>query len=73
MYLPYKSVGQLCLSFYYHMFGSDMGTLEVIARTGHKYRILWKKSGQHGRKWYFAETPIDLRPKERVRITMEFK
>lgn len=44
------------LSFWYHMFGSNMGTLTVQASTdnGSTWNDLWTLSGDQGDQWYNA-------------------
>ena len=49
----------MCLSFYYHMYGADIGTLDVTmehnAGAGHP---VWKVSGEQGLDWKKAEIDI---------------
>jgi len=43
-----------CLHFWYHMFGADIGTLNVLQKTapGNKSeKIIWSLSGQQGSQW----------------------
>ena len=43
-----------CVQFWYHMFGSDIGTLNVIWKTGPgngSESVIWSLSGQKGNKW----------------------
>ena len=44
-----------CLSFYYHMYGSSMGTLNV--RVGNS--TIFTKSGNQGNKWIKASVEIN--------------
>jgi len=49
------SVGSnACLTFYYNMYGSDIGTLNV--RLGNQ--LIFTKSGQQGAQWIKAEVPL---------------
>ncbi|XP_022096406.1 MAM and LDL-receptor class A domain-containing protein 1-like [Acanthaster planci] len=43
----------LCFSFWYHMFGSDMGTLEVLLREAGSSndQALWRKKQDQGNQW----------------------
>ena len=43
--LPFS--GDMCLSFYYHMYGSKMGVLNVIVNG----KVLISLSGDQGNKW----------------------
>ena len=45
-----------CLSFYYHMYGADMGTLNVFSGN----MIVFNKSGNQGNIWKKAERTIVL-------------
>ena len=44
-----------CLSFYYHLYGSSMGTLNV--RVGNS--TIFTKSGNQGNKWIKASVEIN--------------
>ena len=48
-----------CFSLYFHMYGADIGSLN-IGRTiaGGKYEQLWVAIGEQGRKWLQAVIPI---------------
>lgn len=50
----------ISLEFGYHMYGSNMGTMEVLVSTndGANYTSLWTKSGDLGNNWNLAT--IDL-------------
>ena len=43
-----------CLTFYYHMYGSSMGTLNVYAGS----KKIFTKSGNQGNKWYKASVDV---------------
>ena len=45
-----------CLEFYYHMYGSTMGTLNVFSGS----EIVFSASGNHGNQWIKAEIAIQL-------------
>ena len=45
-----------CLSFFYHMYGSHMGTLRVYRRyNGTVNALSWEKSGEQGNMWKAAK------------------
>ena len=46
------------LSFWYHMYGAEMGDLEIGVLDGNGYTILDTKSGDQGDQWIFAYYPI---------------
>ncbi len=59
------TVDDLCLSFYYHMYGNQIGSLEVYTQTsaGVKHNTsLFKLSGEQGNEWYFAQVNVDKSP-----------
>ena len=39
------------VSFYYHQYGSDQGTLHLAAFTGASWTSLWTSSGNQGNQW----------------------
>ena len=43
-----------CLSFYYHMFGVDIGELNIYIVLLHdgKQTLIWRKYGNQGHKWH---------------------
>ena len=48
-----------CLSFWYHMYGSSTGTLNVyIKDKDDKWTLLWYKSGDQGDQWIQAKVTI---------------
>jgi meprin B len=52
--------GDYCLEFYYHMYGSNMGTLYLNAVSGtHTYHLhTW--SGDHGNSWHHYRVHINM-------------
>ncbi|XP_023933562.1 MAM and LDL-receptor class A domain-containing protein 1 [Lingula anatina] len=46
-----------CLVFYYHMWGSDIGTLNVYSMNGSTH-LLWSKSKAQGNTWLEARVTI---------------
>lgn len=58
---PPYSTSQLpaCLQFWYHMYGSGTGTLNVRVGTGGAVgNVVWTKVGNQGNKWQRGETPL---------------
>jgi len=58
--LEMTNSGDCTVSFFYHMYGSDVGKLylEYIKQDG-QWRTLWEKSGNQGNQWFFATVDID--------------
>lgn len=50
--------GDFCVQFYYHMYGSNMGTLRVFRLTGSQRTIVGAFTGDRGNIWHL--TNIDL-------------
>ena len=48
----------LCMSFYYHMYGTSIGSLEVIAYSSAGTQVLFSQSSDQGNKWYYQEVHI---------------
>jgi len=46
------------LSFWYHMYGTEMGDLEIGVLDNNGYTVLDVKSGNYGDQWLFAYYPI---------------
>ena len=41
----------LCMSFWYHMYGSTMGALRILTKANGKETLIWDKHGDQGNKW----------------------
>ena len=50
--------GDFCVQFYYHMYGSSVGTLRVLRLTGSQRTIVGAFTGDRGNVWHLAN--IDL-------------
>ena len=47
-----------CLTFYYHMYGYDTGTLNVFIKTGSHLTNVWQRNGTQGNKWLQAKATL---------------
>lgn len=68
------SVAGRCLQFWYHMFGADIGTLNVLQKTapGNKSeKILWTLSGQQGNAWLNGRVSLSRKPSTSFWIVFE--
>ncbi|XP_031549766.1 uncharacterized protein LOC116287250 [Actinia tenebrosa] len=54
----FKATEGRCLSFWYHMKGSGMGTLNVHIQDGNGERQVWSVSGNKGDQWQPGELTI---------------
>lgn len=54
----YSSPQGGCLSFWYNMHGSQIGTLNVNMKVGSRSTQIWRKSGDQGQRWQQAQATI---------------
>ena len=53
--------GSTCITFDYHMYGSQMGKLHIYIRDKNKQRKIVKTyDGEYGNKWFFDKVDIYL-------------
>ncbi|GFN85250.1 MAM and LDL-receptor class a domain-containing protein 2-like [Plakobranchus ocellatus] len=43
-----------CLSFWYHMYGPDIGSLQLITSIGGQTKVMWRRKGSQENKWVRA-------------------
>ena len=63
-----------CLKFWYHMLGAEIGTLNVIQKTGPGSRsetLLWSLSGQQGSNWLNGRVSLRKSPRRNYWIVFE--
>ena len=58
--ITFKASEISCLTFYYHMYGRAMGTLNVFTRAmGERSKtLLWTLKGNRGQKWMEAKVSL---------------
>jgi len=61
-----KFNGNMCLKFYYHMYGADIGTLNVNINGNNVFNA----SGDKGNKWLMAAIDVNLSGQYAVRETI---
>ena len=49
---PGKSI---CVQFWYHMKGRDIGSLKVYIQTNETKTLVWNTTGEQGDKWNFGQ------------------
>ena len=49
---PGKSI---CVQFWYHMKGKDVGSLKVYIQTNQTKTLVWNTTGEQGDKWNFGQ------------------
>ncbi|XP_070565435.1 MAM and LDL-receptor class A domain-containing protein 2-like isoform X2 [Ptychodera flava] len=47
--------GHKCISFWYHMYGSNLGELEVIIQSGSRTNRAWHREGGQSSDWLYAQ------------------
>lgn len=50
--------GSECITFYYHMYGQDAGTLRLYALTSTS-DLLWTRSKDQGNGWRIAQVKVN--------------
>ena len=48
----------ICLQFWYHMQGKDVGKLNVYITASSSQTQIWSQEGNQGNHWLFAQVPI---------------
>jgi hypothetical protein len=56
-----KKLNGICLSFWYHAYGDDIGTLNVYTRVRNQLstKPIWSIDNDQGNKWRVAAVTID--------------
>lgn len=63
---------QYCLDFYYHMYGSTIGSLKVYAKTTSLGSALWTQSGTKGNQWLLGQVPFSTAVDAKVMFSLVF-
>ncbi|KAK7896128.1 hypothetical protein WMY93_021453 [Mugilogobius chulae] len=70
-YTQPPSANSMCLSFFYKLYGPNIGTLNVKLESGYGYeRVLWSRSGAHGNMWHEAYCTV---PPQHTFYTLVFE
>lgn len=64
------STGPQCLIFFYHMYGSGTGTLNVLLHKGDRQRLLWTRQGEQSVSWMKAMVDYECYTRHWVRDTL---
>lgn len=57
---------EICFTFWYHMYGDNIGTLNVYTESGNTTEIQWSQSGDQGNSWKFAYFDISIAEPYRI-------
>ena len=49
----------VCIQFWYHMYGSDIGNLSIYLKTNQSETLVWSLSGDQGNRWRFGQTALN--------------
>ena len=49
----------VCVQFWYHMHGSDIGNLSIYVKTNQSETLVWRLSGDQGNRWRFGQTALN--------------
>ena len=49
----------VCVQFWYHMHGSDIGDLNIYVKTNQSETLVWRLSGDQGNRWRFGQTALN--------------
>ena len=60
--VPLQHIGPVCVKFYYHMYGEDMGSVQLSTDDQDDYAF-WARAGEQGNSWKLAEVTVDLKQK----------
>lgn len=67
---PYTMPTTNCkMTFYYHMFGGDCGSLLVYINSGEEVQLVFNKTGPQGQNWLKADVQLKSDYAFRVHIT----
>ncbi|XP_052068045.1 MAM and LDL-receptor class A domain-containing protein 1-like [Mytilus californianus] len=64
-----STYGDTCFTFWYHMYGKDIGTLNVYTESGNITKRQWSRYGNQGNAWNFAN--FDISETEPFKIIFE--
>ena len=57
---------EVCIQFWYHMYGSDIGNLSIYLKTNQSETVVWTLSGNQGDQWRFGQTALNSRDAYKV-------
>ncbi|XP_052037810.1 apical endosomal glycoprotein [Apodemus sylvaticus] len=66
-------VSEECLSFWYHLYGPQIGTLRLAMRREGEDTLLWSRSGTHGNRWHQAWVTLHHQPEASTKYQLLFE
>ncbi|XP_046571399.1 MAM and LDL-receptor class A domain-containing protein 1-like [Haliotis rubra] len=63
LFSPRVQAGQSCITFWYNMYGSNVGALNVYVQTGAAIPSTptWKRTGTHGTHWRMGQFSVNVK------------
>ncbi|KAK3745257.1 hypothetical protein QZH41_010885, partial [Actinostola sp. cb2023] len=64
----------LCLQFWYHMYGRDIGSLRILMKTNQSedvWPVIWHEKGNEYDVWRFGQTPLKPDGMNKYQIIIE--
>ena len=58
--------GEVCVDFYYHMFGFHINTLKLVRKADSQSNVVWIKSREIGNYWLHASVGVNLSTNSQV-------
>ena len=68
LFFPTPTYG-LCMDFWYHMYGKDMGALNVFMNVSNTSLLLWSHAGDKGNQWLNGQ--ISIKSSRSFRLSVE--
>ena len=47
-----------CFTFWYHMYGGSIGSLNLYQLVGKTETLIWTQSGDQGKSWLSGQVPV---------------
>lgn len=63
---------QLCLQFWYHMYGGEIGSLNVFIKIKDSETKVWSQQGNQEDRWIYAQVSIKEKRQFQVRLIPTF-
>ncbi|TFK04916.1 AFG3-like protein 1 [Platysternon megacephalum] len=64
--------GEICIDFWYHMFGSeDLNELKVIVQNEGVEALKWSQKGNRGSSWIYGFTTVPFLTETRIKVIFE--
>ncbi|XP_066502418.1 enteropeptidase [Hoplias malabaricus] len=58
--------GEVCLSFWYHMYGADVFRLMVMTERGSLSSVIFQKDGNYGDNWNYGQITVNTTDEQRI-------